>query len=372
MVAIEAAWVNPDARRGRGAVSNASGRYEASSRVVLDDGWGGLDAPAAPLRTTVVADTSRTVIARNKSPDIGFDRSVNPYRGCEHGCIYCYARPSHAWLGLSPGLDFESRLFAKHDAPELLAKELSKPGYVPDTLILGANTDAYQPVERTLGITRRILEVLAEFKHPVGIITKSALVARDIDILAPMAAQGLARVFVSVTSLDRRLARKMEPRAAAPERCITTIRSLAEAGIPTGVMVAPILPGLTDHEMEKILARAARAGAARAGYIVLRLPLEIKDLFTEWAQDNLPDRAERMLTQIRRFRRGKLYDAAFGKRLTGQGTEAALLADRFHIACARFGLATDMPPMNNSLFQPPSRQGDQFDLFYNDGKEDGS
>lgn len=354
---------NPDARSGRGALSRRSGRFEADVRVALDDGWGNLDAPPPPLRTTVGIDRSRTAITRNRSPDVPFDRSVNAYRGCEHGCIYCFARPTHAYLGLSPGLDFESRLFQKPDAPELLAKELSKPGYVPDILAMGTNTDPYQPVERRLELTRRILEVLSEFRHPVRIVTKSNLVVRDIDILGPMAAQGLADVFLSVTTLDRTLARKMEPRAPTPERRLDAMRTLHRAGVPVGVSVAPVIPGLTDMELEAILERSAQAGARDATYVILRLPREIKDLFTEWLQDAVPHRAARVLNRLRGFHDGKIYNSQFGQRGRGAGVESALLKQRFDLAAKRLGLNTHRLPLDVGRFQPPPRRHDQLSLF---------
>ena len=361
-------------RKGRGALSNRVGRFERLGRERIDDGWGqplpakapapdplddgidpfadprahgddgtdaGAEAPLPPLRTTVTIDTSRTVIARNNSPDIGFDRSINPYRGCEHGCVYCFARPSHAFLGLSPGLDFETKLFAKPDAAALLRRELAKPGYVPKTIAMGTNTDPYQPVEREMKITRQILEVLAEHRHPVSIVTKSALVTRDIDILAPMAAEGLASVALSVTSCDAALARALEPRASSPARRLDAIRQLARAGIPTGVMVAPVIPGLTDHELEAILIRAHDAGATRAGYILLRLPRELQDLFAEWLDAHAPDRKQRILRQIRETRGGALYQSTFGTRMRGTGPAAELLETRFRLSCKRLGFAAE-------------------------------
>ena len=358
-------------RKGRGALSNRAGRFEALSTVRIDDGW----APAAradgiaplpgdaspadtdddlpPLATTVTNDTSRSVIARNTSPDIGFDRSINPYRGCEHGCVYCFARPTHAFLGLSPGLDFETRLFAKPDAAALLRRELAAPRYVPKTIAMGTNTDPYQPVERRLKITRSILEVLSEHRHPVSIVTKSATVARDIDILAPMAAEGLASVALSVTTCDAGLARALEPRAATPQRRLATIEALARAGIPVTVMVAPVIPGLTDHELEAILIRARNAGATHAGYIVLRLPRELRDLFGEWLDAHAPDRKRRVLQRIREMRSGDLYQAQFGERMKGTGPAAELLATRFRLACRRLGYAASKPALDTSRFRRP-------------------
>ncbi len=359
-------------RRGRGAASNASGRYEAESRVQVDDGWGaacgdGWDEAERPppLRTQVGIDSSRTIIARNESPDLNFDRSINPYRGCEHGCVYCFARPTHAWLGLSPGLDFESRLFAKPEAAALLEKELRRPAYACRTMALGTNTDPYQPVEREMGITRSVLEVLSRFRHPLGIVTKSALVARDTDILSEMAKRNLCKVYLSVTTLDRGLARAMEPRAATPGRRLETIAALAAAGVPVGVMVAPTIPGLTDHEMESILKAAREAGADEAGYIALRLPLEIKDLWAEWLAENRPNHARRVMALLRDMRGGRDYDATFGKRMTGTGPIAQALAQRFAIARRRLGYRDAPRRLDTAQFtRPPARgRGAQLDLF---------
>jgi len=355
--------IAPDARRGRGAMSNAAGRYEAHSHSHFDDGWGTLDEPPPPLVTRVQVDASRTIIARNQSPDIGFDRSINPYRGCEHGCVYCFARPSHAWLGLSPGLDFESRIFAKPDAAKLLAAELRKPSYAPRPIAMGTNTDPYQPIEARMMITRQVLAVLADFGHPVTIVTKSALVTRDIDILAAMAERGLAKVAISVTTLDRRLARVMEPRAATPERRLAAIASLAQAGIPAGVMVAPIIPGLTCHELEGILERASQAGAIQAGYVMLRLPLEITTLFQEWLVDRLPDRAARVMKLVRDMRGGRDYDAQWFARQRGHGPYAALIARRFRLTAKRLGLNERLTDLRCDLFAHPPRAGDQLSLL---------
>jgi DNA repair photolyase len=355
---------DPRLLRGRGAVSNAVGRYERYARVLLDDGWDeqhGDDAPP-PLKTEITIDSTRNIIARNQSPDISFDRSINPYRGCEHGCIYCFARPTHAYLGMSPGADFESRLFVKPNAAELLAKELSAPGYSPKTIAIGTNTDPYQPVERKLKIMRSILEVLRDFRHPVGIVTKSSLVVRDLDILAPMAEMGLARVALSVTTLDRTLARAMEPRAATPPKRLETIRALSEAGIPTSVMFAPIIPALNDGEMEAVLTAAKEAGARSAGYVLLRLPLEIKDLFREWLEVNRPDTAKHVMSLIRQMRNGKDYDSQWFTRQRGNGPYAKMLAHRFHMAVKRLGLK-DSTPLRTDLFKPPPRVGDQLALF---------
>ncbi|MFO0995625.1 MAG: PA0069 family radical SAM protein [Alphaproteobacteria bacterium] len=352
-------------KKGRGARSNASGRFEPTTRVVVDDGWERSDDDELPpLRTTVTVDSTRTIIARNDSPDIPFDRSINPYRGCEHGCIYCFARPSHAYLGLSPGLDFESRLFAKPDAARLLERELRAPSYRCEVMALGTNTDPYQPIERRLTVTRQILEVLSAFSHPVGIVTKSALVARDIDILAPMAKRKLARVFLSITTLDPVLARRMEPRAATPARRLETIKALADAGIPVGVMAAPMIPALNDRELESILEAAAGAGASAAGYILLRLPLEIKDLFAEWLEGHYPDRAKHVLNLVRGARGGALYDPKFGERMRGKGAYADLLANRFAVATKRLGLdRREDDALDTSQFKPPPMAGDQLSLL---------
>ncbi len=358
-----AAKINPQARRGRGALSRRSGRFEADRSFQLDDGWGNLDAPAPPLRTRVGIDRSRTIITRNPSPDVPFDRSINAYRGCEHGCTYCFARPSHAYLGLSLGLDFESRLFQKPDAPAQLVKELAKPSYVPDTIAMGTNTDPYQPIERKLELTRRLLQVLADHQHPVRIVTKSNLVVRDIDILAPMAEKGLVEVNLSVTTLDRKLSRQMEPRAPTPQRRLNTLRTLSDAGIPTGVSYAPVIPGLNDTEMEAILEQSANAGARDASYVILRLPLEIKELFTEWLEEAVPNRAQRVLNRVRGLHGGKLYNPGFGHRGRGSGAEAELLKRRFELAVKRFGFNTQRLPLDVSRFQRPSQPTGQLSLF---------
>ncbi len=354
-------------RKGRGSVSNAAGRFEPHSRHAVDDGWGSADQPAPALRTTLTPDASRTVIARNNSPDVPFDRSLNPYRGCEHGCIYCFARPSHAYLGLSPGLDFESRLFYKPDAAKLLAQELGRPGYRCAVLAMGTNTDPYQPAERDKRITRDILEVLRDHNHPVGIVTKSALVLRDIDILAPMAERGLVQVCVSVTTLDRSLARRMEPRAATPARRLDAISGLSAAGIPTGVMAAPVIPALTDHELEGILAAAHAAGADFAAYIVLRLPREIADLFREWLDAHAPLKADRVISLMRSMHGGKVYQAGFGRRMKGTGAYAEQIAVRFRLACERLGLDSgERFQLDATRFRTPPGSGDQLSLFETD------
>ena len=348
---------------GRGAVSNASGRYERVTSEAFDDGWTEQDTPPRPLRTELSPEKARTILSRNDSPDIGFDRSINPYRGCEHGCIYCYARPAHAYMGLSPGIDFESKLFFKPDAARLLERELSKKTYAVDRVHIGGNTDPYQPAERQLNLTRGILQVLDRFNHPVSLITKSALIARDIDILGPMAERGLAKAYLSVTTLDRRLARAMEPRASTPERRLWAIRALAAAGVPTGVGFAPVIPGLNDHEMEAVLERAAEAGASEAMFVVLRLPLEIKDLFREWLEAERPDAARKVMSLVRQMRGGKDYDPVWGSRMRGQGPIADLLARRFQVACARLGLNRTHTRQRLDLFRVPQEAKSQLDLF---------
>jgi DNA repair photolyase len=343
--------------KGRGATFNPKVRFESAELDPFDDGWGSLAQAAeespAP-RTEVFADSSRSVIARNQSPDIPFDRSINPYRGCEHGCIYCYARPSHAYLGLSPGLDFETKLFAKFDAAALLERELAAPGYRCQPIALGPNTDPYQPLERRLQITRSVLEVLARCRHPVTIVTKSAGILRDVDLLAPMAADGLLKVFVSVTSLDAGLARKLEPRAAAPHRRLQVIRELNAAGIPVGAMIAPIIPGLTDHQLEAILAAVAAAGARQASYVLLRLPYEIKDLFEGWLEAHAPLRAAHVLSLVRACRGGRLNDPTFGRRMRGEGAYAQLIAKRFAVARRKHGLDQIERTLRTDLFEPPA------------------
>ncbi len=351
-------------RKGRGAASNGSGRFEAERRVGFDDGWGMADEKPPPLTTTLTVDSTRTIIARNDSPDIGFDRSINPYRGCEHGCIYCYARPSHAYLGLSPGLDFESRLFYKPQAASLLAAELSRNGYSCRPIALGSNTDPYQPVERRLEITRSILEVLRDFGHPVTIVSKSALIQRDLDILSEMAKDRLAIVTISVTTLDRTLARVMEPRAATPERRLETIAALVAAGVPTGVLSAPMIPALNDSEMEQILDRARAAGATSAGYTLLRLPLELKALFREWLEAHFPNKAAHVLSLVAQAHGGRLYDSAWSKRMTGTGPYAEMLRLRFDRACRRLGFnQRTTRPLDTTRFRPPPQRGDQMSLF---------
>lgn len=350
----------PTPRKGRGAPTNRVGRFERWVREQADDGWGGLEAEPAALETTLVADESRSVIATNDSPDVPFDRSVNPYRGCEHGCVYCFARPSHAYLGYSSGLDFETRILYKPRAAELLAAELARPGYRCTPLTLGANTDPYQPVERRLGLTRQVLEVLRDFRHPVTVVTKSSLVERDLALLQEMARDGLAEVRVSVTTLDRGLARRMEPRATAPAQRLETIRRLAEAGIPVGVLFAPAIPGLNDAEMESVLAAAREAGASGAGYVLLRLPLELADLFRDWLALHYPDKAARVLGLLRETRGGRDYDSRFGVRMRGTGPIADLIARRFDLASRRLGYG-DTAPLDTTRFRLPGAR--QLALF---------
>jgi DNA repair photolyase len=354
--------VERERRRGRGAQSNASGRYEPLARVAFDDGWQSLeDLP--PFSTSVSVDASRKVITRNESPDIGFDRSINPYRGCEHGCIYCFARPTHAYLGLSPGLDFESKLFVKPDAPALLERELSAPNYTPRTIAIGTNTDPYQPIERRYEIMRQILEVLERAGHPVGIVTKSALVLRDIEILARMAKRNLVKVAISVTTLDPKLARVMEPRAPTPARRIEALRQLSAAGVPTAVMVAPIVPAINDAEIERILDAAAAVGVSGAGYVMLRLPLEVRDLFREWLMANYPDRYRHVFKLVREMRGGKDYDSTWGQRMKGSGPYAWMIGRRFEVACEKLGLNEEKVKLTTEHFRPPRPSAVQLDLF---------
>ena len=354
--------VDRERRRGRGAQSDASGRFEAEARVAFDDGWQSLEE-LPPFKTRVSLDTSRKVIARNDSPDIGFDRSINPYRGCEHGCVYCFARPTHAYLGLSPGLDFESKLLAKPDAPELLEKELAAANYEPRMIAIGTNTDPYQPIERDMKIMRGILEVLERAGHPVGIVTKSALVVRDIDILSRMAKRNLAKVALSVTTLDPKLARTMEPRASTPAKRLEALRQLSEAGIPTTVMVAPVIPAINDADIERILDAAALAGVRGAGYVMLRLPLEVRDLFKEWLMANYPDRFRHVMKLVREMRGGKDYDSTWGKRQTGDGPYAWLIGRRFEAACERLGLNKNRGKLTTEHFQKPMKGVEQLSLF---------
>jgi DNA repair photolyase len=351
-----------DRRRGRGAQTNVSGRYETELREAFDDEWGTLgELPV--IRTEVQVETARKIITRNQSPDISFDRSINPYRGCEHGCSYCFARPTHANMGLSPGLDFETKLFAKPDAPKLLEKELAAPGYQPRTIAIGTNTDPYQPIEREFRIMRGILEVLSAANHPVGIVTKSALVLRDIDILASMAERGLAKVALSVTTLDRKLARTMEPRAATPPKRLEAMQKLAAAGIPVTIMTAPIIPALNDMELERLLEAGYAAGAREAGYVLLRLPLEVSPIFREWLKTNFPDRYEHVMSVMRFMRGGKDYDSEWGVRQRGKGPYAWLIGRRFEMAAKRLGLNVERRPLRTDLFTPPVPLGGQMKLL---------
>jgi DNA repair photolyase len=359
---LEAGGIAAERRHGRGAQTNRSGRYEPIAYEPSDDGWDSL-AEFEALTTEVQEVPARRIIARNESPDIGFDRSINPYRGCEHGCIYCFARPTHAFLGLSPGLDFETKLFAKTNAAQALERELADPRYEVSTIAIGTNTDPYQPIERRYRIMRHILEVLSATNHPVGIVTKSTLVLRDLDILTSMAKRGLVKVALSVTTLDRRLARAMEPRASTPDKRIETLQRLVDAGVPASVMVAPVIPGLTDMEMERILERASSVGVRNAGYVLLRLPLEIGDLFTEWLTANCPDRAKRVLSLMRSTRGGKLYDSKWGERMTGEGPYAWMIGRRFEMAAERLGMNQASVELRTDLFTPPSRPGQQLKLL---------
>ena len=363
--AIAARLTPEERRRGRGAATNASGRFEPLRREDFDDGWTPEEEPA-PLKTEVTFERPRAIITRNELPDISFDRSINPYRGCEHGCFYCYARPTHAYLGLSAGLDFESRLFAKQGAAALLERELANPKYRPEPIALGANTDAYQPIERQHRITRSILETLWRARHPVGIVTKSNLVLRDLDLLAAMAREDLVKVFVSVTTLDRDLARKMEPRAPTPARRLEAIEKLAEAGVPVGVMVAPIVPAVNDFEIETILTRAHSAGAREAGYVVLRLPLELRDMFREWLQVHFPDRLSRVVSLVRSMHGGKDYQSQWGRRMAGSGPYAWMIGRRFEMAAQRIGFNEARRALRTDLFRPPRpepEKGAQLSLF---------
>jgi DNA repair photolyase len=351
-----------DRARGRGVRSNESGRYEKQARELVDDGWDSLsDLP--PLKTQITHERPRAIVTRNDSPDISFDRSINPYRGCEHGCVYCFARPTHAYMGLSPGLDFETRLFVKDGAAELLERELSAHGYQPRTIAIGSNTDPYQPIEKRYRVMRSVLEVLSRANHPVGIVTKSALVTRDLDLLGPMAEKGLAKVALSVTSLDGKLSRIMEPRAAQPEKRMEAIRRLSEAGVPTTVMVAPIIPAINDMEIEAILEGAYAAGAREAGYVMLRLPHELVDLFGEWLLANFPHRYRHVMSLVRGMRDGKAYDSTWGKRMTGVGPYAWMTGRRFEIAASRIGFNQQRRKLRIDLFTPPKRAGEQLKLF---------
>ena len=354
--------VDRERRRGRGAQSNASGRYEPLARVAFDDGWQILEQ-LPPFKTTVTIDATRKIITHNDSPDISFDRSINPYRGCEHGCVYCFARPTHAYLGLSPGLDFESKLFMKPNAPELLERELSAADYSPKSIAIGTNTDPYQPIERRYQIMRRILEVLDRAGHPVGIVTKSALVLRDLDILTRMAKRDLVKVAISVTTLDPKLARVMEPRAATPARRLGALRELVKAGVPASALVAPVIPAINDAEIERILEAIAETGVRHAGYVLLRLPLELKDLFREWLIENFPDRYRHVINLIRETRGGKDYDSSWGKRQTGSGPIAWMIGRRFEVACERLGFNSTSVKTTTEHFKPQRPSAEQLDLF---------
>lgn len=347
--------------RGRGAVSNASGRFESASREAFDDGWEGEELPV--IKTEVVYEKPKTIITKNQSPDISFDRSINAYRGCEHGCSYCFARPSHAYLGLSPGIDFETRLFAKPTAAVLLEKELANPGYRPRTLAIGTNTDPYQPIEREHRITREVLEVLDRTSHPVGIVTKSHLVTRDLDILSSLAKRGLVRVALSITTLDGKLARAMEPRASTPKKRLDAIRQLHDAGVPTSVMVAPIIPALNDSEIESILEQAHAHGACDAGYVLLRLPLEVSNIFKEWLLHHYPDKYRHVLSLLKAMRNGKEYDMTWGRRMRGSGPYADQIAKRMKFATKRLGMTRSKRPLPTHLFTPPKVKGSQLSLF---------
>ncbi|HKT74355.1 MAG TPA: PA0069 family radical SAM protein [Steroidobacteraceae bacterium] len=355
-------FIGRSAFKGRGALTNPAGRFESADFEAVDDGWYVEDQPSS-IATTLEPDRAKGVISTNDSPDVGFDQSINPYRGCEHGCIYCYARPSHAYVGLSAGLDFETRLFYKQDAAQVLQKELSRPRYVCRPLMLGANTDPYQPVERQMQVTRSILDVLARTRHPVSIITKSALVIRDLDLLRNMAADRLVSVTLSITSLDAEIKRTLEPRTASPHARLRAVAQLAAAGIPVGVNVAPVIPALTDHELERILEAAAQAGARWAGYVLLRLPYEVKDLFRDWLEEHHPQRAAHVMSVLRDQRGGRDNDPSFGTRMKGSGPFAELLKTRFQVATRRFGLRSSRSfPLNSEAFSPPRTAGPQMDL----------
>ena len=362
LIADSGLRVDVERRRGRGAGLNPSGRFEPQQREAFDDGWQSWEE-LPPFKTEVQVEKPRTAITRNESPDIPFDRSINPYRGCEHGCIYCFARPTHAYMGLSAGLDFESKLFAKPDAAKLLERELAKPGYKPRVIAIGTNTDPYQPIEKEWRIMRQILEVLNRANHPVAIVTKSALVMRDIDILKEMAAKNLVRVGLSVTTLDRKLARTMEPRAATPPRRLEAIQALNEAGIRTAIMVAPIIPALNDHEIERILDAGKAAGAQEASYVILRLPLEVSPLFRDWLLQHYPDRYRHVMSLIRSMRGGKDYDAEFGKRMRGAGPYAWQISRRFEMATRRLDLTRRNIALRDDLFVPPDGSGVQLSLL---------
>ena len=354
-------FIEPDRRRGRGALSNRSSRFDLS-RVEESDGWD-IEELRPAFRTNVSLEAAKSIISRNTSPDVPFDRSINPYRGCEHGCIYCFARPTHSYLGLSPGLDFETQIIARPNAAEVLERELRRKSYSVATLAIGTNTDPYQPVEKDLGIMRECLEVLSAFNHPVAIVTKGTLIERDIDLLAGMAGRNLVHVGVSVTTMDRRLSRLMEPRVPSPDRRLKTIQRLSDAGIPVRVMMAPVVPSITDHEIEAVLSASKQAGAKAASWIMLRLPMEVSEMFKEWLADHFPERAERVMSRVREMHGGKDYDATWGRRMRGEGHYASMIAARFKIASRRLDLAQDLPKLSCDLFRPPMRSGDQMSLF---------
>ncbi|KIC44486.1 DNA repair photolyase [Ruegeria sp. ANG-S4] len=348
--------------QGRGAVSNDVGRYERYATSIAYDGWD-IEEDLTTLRTEVRDEVARSLITYNKSPDLPFDRSINPYRGCEHGCVYCFARPTHAYLGLSPGLDFETRLIARPNAAQILRRELSRSSYKVATIALGTNTDPYQPIEQSREITRDCLKVLSDFNHPIGIVTKGALIERDLDILAPMAEQGLVRVGVSLTTLDTGLSRRMEPRAPSPKRRLQMIERLTGAGVPVRVMTSPIVPGLTDHELENLLEAGKAAGADAASWIMLRLPREVSALWQEWLAEHMPDRADKVMARLREMHGGKDYDPRWGHRMRGEGEYAGVIAQRFKAACTRLGLNIRSEPLRCDLFEVPPQPGEQMTLF---------
>jgi DNA repair photolyase len=354
--------IDENRRRARGAISNQSGRFEAAERLEVSDGWD-IEEERALFATKVEAEIAKSIITKNSSPDLPFDRSINPYRGCEHGCIYCFARPTHAYLGYSPGLDFETRLIAKMNAAELLDKELRKRGYAVAPIAIGTNTDPYQPIEKHYQLMRGCLQVLQRFQHPVAIVTKGTLIERDIDILSDMAADGLAQVGVSVTSLDNRISRLMEPRAPVPARRLALIERLSAAGIPVRIMMAPVIPGITDHEIERILGSGASAGAKAASWIALRLPLEVSELFQEWLAAHFPDRVNKVMKQLRDMHGGKPYDPEWGKRMRGEGHYAQMIAHRAALAMRRNGLSKALPSLNTDRFAVPFEAGNQLSLF---------
>lgn len=353
--------IMPDARKARGAVSNSSGRFDLR-RETTSDNWHFVPE-TSPIETTIRLETAKSIITYNKSPDLPFDRSINPYRGCEHGCVYCFARPSHAWLGLSPGLDFETKLVARPNAAELLRTELSARRYRPATIAIGTNTDPYQPAEKKHEIARSCLQVLAEFNHPVAIVTKGAMIERDLDILAPMARLGLVRVGISLTTLDADLARRMEPRAPSPIRRLATIKALSDAGVPVRVMASPLVPGLTDHELEALLAAGQEAGATSASWIMLRLPREVSPIWQEWLAEHEPNRADKVMARLREMHGGRDYDPRWGHRMQGEGTYADMISARFDLAVKRLGIKTKLPDLTRDLFAVPAQKGDQLAFF---------